>query len=153
MGVLPETHPLALAKMLMNINTTHWVVFCYTACMQTQNNFNSPQSYTATKNRSKLIGNLALLFFILCFISPFIFALLITAMSSPDAQQYGLIQFIVMGVYNLPAVAIGLIGLVTGLVLSTKNEKISNILSIVSILASLIGIGVMASWFLSAYFY
>ena len=120
--------------------------------MKLQDNFNSLSTHTVTKDRSKKVENFSMLLFILCFISPVVFALLIAAISSPEAQKYGSIQFIVMGIYNLPAVAIGLLGLILGKVFSTKNQKASKLFYIVSIVASVIGIGIMASWFLSAYF-
>lgn len=119
--------------------------------MQPQNSFNSLPAYVPKKAKSKLLENSSMLLFIFSFISPALSAFLITAISSPSAQHLGFLQFIVMGVLNLPAVAVGLVGLIIGKALSSKSQKGTKISYIVSIVASVIGIGVMGSWFLSTY--
>lgn len=100
------------------------------------------------KSPSKKLTIIGLVLFAILIVSPLIFALLIGATSGKDAQKLDVIQIIVMGVYNLPAVLISLAFVLAGLFTGFRSIKASNILYALSIVASIVGILINASWFI-----
>lgn len=65
----------------------------------------------------------AMLLLVLVFLAPVLATLLISNQGSPQDRQYDGIQFFVMGIYNLPFVAISLVALIAGIIFNSKSKQ------------------------------
>jgi hypothetical protein len=84
---------------------------------------------------------------VLLFLMPAIATIMIAAQSGKEALQYIWLQLILMGAYNVPFLAISLIGLLAGRYFQNKlKENLARASMTISIGSSVIGIIVMFIW-------
>ena len=97
-------------------------------------------------NKSKTQKTATILFYTLLSI-PWVATFASMPFMEAEARQYGLIQIIVMSVYNIPAIAISGLSLLAGKGSATEglSDK-ANFFFLFSILASVIGSGIMLIW-------
>lgn len=92
------------------------------------------------ENPNKRLHLSAVLLLVVACVMPLVGTLLISAQSDVYTRQYDVLQFILMGTYNLPFVVASFAALITSNILSTKLKpkpaKIALILSIAISLAS-----------------
>jgi hypothetical protein len=95
------------------------------------------------------LGSVALIFLAVLFIYPAVAATLGTLSSTPESRQYGVLLFVLMGLYNLPAITVSGLSLIIGKLVKLKSPKAATILYITSALASVVGIGITSIWLIS----
>ncbi|MGB3945841.1 MAG: hypothetical protein WBK76_03330 [Candidatus Saccharimonadales bacterium] len=98
----------------------------------------------------KVLLYLCIFLFALLFISPWVFADLITSGNDSGMQGAGTIQLLAMGMFNLPAVIVSLVSMILGKRQSSKSRVICIALYILSLAVSIFGIIFMATWYIGA---
>ena len=89
----------------------------------------------------------ATILLIIVFLMPIIGTLMLSSKSNAEAQQYNSIQFIVMGIYNIPFFVSALLAwLIAGSLYKKSKENLAKILLFISIGASILGSILMFVW-------
>lgn len=96
--------------------------------------------------QTEKIRKLATYLIILLFLAPVIGTLLSLVGTSKEAQQYGVLQVILMGMYNIPFLVVSFICLFGGNSVVLSKPKLSRILLTISLLSSVLGVIAMLAW-------